>query len=271
LGKFENFYFFIFSTCFSFSFYPNFIQNFTILSPFSNPCVYIVQATLELSDYAKRLVILWGGVFVFLSGPIAYQTFDPLQQPFEYFLSASTGSLLVVALVSLRIYLGWKYVADRLMTAVLAYEESGWYDGQQFVKPPEILTRDRLLGAYEVRPVMARLRRTLQGTGIALLITAVALTGAIKSGTDSDGVYGRGAVLGPSQVTPDGMIFSQKVNSLADLKSDDAAAAAEAEAQKGIPAYCRDRYYKAFAGGERVCDKFEREARQAMKAGVQLD
>jgi hypothetical protein len=118
---------------------------------------------------------------------------------------------------------------------------------------------------------MARLRRTLQGTGIALLITAVALTGAIKSGTDSDGVYGRGAVLGPSQVTPDGMIFSQKVNSLADLKSDDAAAAAEAEAQKGIPAYCRDRYYKAFAGGERVCDKFEREARQAMKAGVQLD
>lgn len=148
------------------------------------------------------------------------------------------------------------------MTAVLAYEESGWYDGQQFVKPPEILTRDRLLGAYEVRPVMARLKRTLQGTGIALLITAVLLTGAIKSGTDADGVYGRGASHGPSQITPDGIIFSQKVNALSDLVSDDEAAAAEAEAQKGIPGYCRDRYYKAFAGGERICDKFEREARQ---------
>lgn len=222
---------------------------------------------MELSDYAKRLVILWGGVFVFLSGPIAYQTFDPTQQPIEYFLSASTGSLLVVAVASLRIFLGWKYVADRLMTAVLAYEESGWYDGQQFVKPPEILTRDRLLGTYEVRPVMARLKRTLQGTGIALLVTAVALSGAIKSGTDSDGVYGRGSSRGPSQISPDGIIFSQKVNELSELKSDDEAAAAEAEAQKGIPGYCRDRYYKAFAGGERICDKFEREARQAMKTG----
>ena len=32
------------------------------------------------------------------------------------------------------------------------------YDGQVFVKPPEVLTRDRLLGTYEVKPVLARLR-----------------------------------------------------------------------------------------------------------------
>lgn len=32
------------------------------------------------------------------------------------------------------------------------------YDGQVFVKPPEVLARDRLLGTYEVRPVLARLR-----------------------------------------------------------------------------------------------------------------
>ena len=31
------------------------------------------------------------------------------------------------------------------------YEETGWYDGQVFVKPPEVLARDRLLGSYEVR------------------------------------------------------------------------------------------------------------------------
>jgi len=30
------------------------------------------------------------------------------------------------------------------------YEETGWYDGEVFVKPPEVLTRDRLLGMYEV-------------------------------------------------------------------------------------------------------------------------
>lgn len=224
-------------------------------------------ATLELSEYAKRLVILWGGVFTLVGGPIAFQTFDPFDQPLEFFLSGSTGSLLVVAVASLRIYLGWKYVADRLMTATLEYEETGWYDGQQFVKPPEILTRDRLLGAYEVRPVMARLKRTLQGTGVMLLATAVALTISIRSGSDADGVYGRGAARGPTQVTPDGIIFSPKVRSLGDLISDDEAAAAEQEAQGGVPGYCRDRYYKAFAGGERVCDKFEKELRRAARDG----
>jgi hypothetical protein len=28
--------------------------------------------------------------------------------------------------------------------------------------------------------------------------------------------------------------------------------------QGGIPGYCGDRYFKAFAGGERVCEKFEK-------------
>ena len=47
-------------------------------------------------------------------------------QPLEFFLSASTGSLLVVAVAALRIYLAWKYVGDRLLTASLEYEETGW-------------------------------------------------------------------------------------------------------------------------------------------------
>ena len=47
-------------------------------------------------------------------------------QPLEFFLSGSTGSLLVVAVAALRIFLGWKYVGDRLLTASLEYEETGW-------------------------------------------------------------------------------------------------------------------------------------------------
>ena len=47
-------------------------------------------------------------------------------QPLEFFLSASTGSLLVVAVAALRIYLAWQYVGDRLLTASLEYEETGW-------------------------------------------------------------------------------------------------------------------------------------------------
>lgn len=72
-------------------------------------------------------------------------------QPAEFCLSAGVGSLVVVAVAVLRIYLGWVYVGDRLLSAAVEYEETGWYDGQLFVKPPEVLARDRLLGAYEAR------------------------------------------------------------------------------------------------------------------------
>lgn len=48
------------------------------------------------------------------------------RQPLEFFLSASTGSLVVVAVAALRIFLAWKYVGDRLLTASLEYEETGW-------------------------------------------------------------------------------------------------------------------------------------------------
>ncbi|KAJ0454141.1 hypothetical protein HanIR_Chr15g0736821 [Helianthus annuus] len=67
---------------------------------------------------------------------------------------------------------GWSYVGDRLLSAVIPYEESGWYDGQMWVKPPEILACDRLLGSYKVKPVIKLLKQTLVGTGV-LLVTAV--------------------------------------------------------------------------------------------------
>jgi hypothetical protein len=200
-----------------------------------------------------------------VGGPIAFQTFDPAAQPLEFALSASTGSLLVVALASLRIYLGWKYVADRLMTATLEYEETGWYDGQFFVKPPEILTRDRLVGAYEVRPVMARLRRTLAGEGGALAAVAAALAVSISAGTDAEGAYGRGAgAPRPAHMTADGTpLYSSRVYSAEELATDEEAAAAEAEAMRGMPGYCGDRFYKAMAGGEEVCGRLDAQRRAA--------
>ena len=40
-------------------------------------------------------------------------------QPVEFCLSAGLGSLLVVAVAVLRIYLGWAYVGDRLLSAAV--------------------------------------------------------------------------------------------------------------------------------------------------------
>ncbi len=66
----------------------------------------------------------------------------------------------------------------------------GRYDGQTFVKPPEVLTRDRLLGMYEVKPALSRLKTTLLGTGGVLLLSGSLLFGIIASSADADGVYG---------------------------------------------------------------------------------
>lgn len=61
---------------------------------------------------------------------------------------------------------------------------------QTFIKPPEVLTRDRLLGTYEVKPTLARLKTTLLGIGAVLFLSGSVLFGLIRSQADADGMYG---------------------------------------------------------------------------------
>ena len=70
---------------------------------------------------------------------------------------------------------------SRLLSATIEYEETGWYDGQLWTKPPEVLARDRLLGTYEVRPCLGRLKATLAAASAGLLGGGVALTLLIRS------------------------------------------------------------------------------------------
>ncbi|ESQ31220.1 hypothetical protein EUTSA_v10004607mg [Eutrema salsugineum] len=102
------------------------------------------------SQFFLRLGGLWLVTFTVLGVPIAAASFNPSREPLRFVLAAGTGTLFLVSLIVLRIYLGWSYVGDRLLSAVVPYEESGWYDGQMWVKPPEVLARDRLLGSYKV-------------------------------------------------------------------------------------------------------------------------
>ncbi|PHT56753.1 hypothetical protein CQW23_05239 [Capsicum baccatum] len=131
-------------------------------------------AELGPGGFFLRLGGLWLVTFTVLGVPIAAASFNPSKDPLRFLLAASSGTLFIVALIVLRIYLGWSYVGDRLLSAVIPYEETGWYDGQMWVKPPEILARDRLLGSYKVKPVIKMLKQTLVGTG-ALLVAAVTL------------------------------------------------------------------------------------------------
>uniref|UniRef100_M1CC29 Uncharacterized protein n=1 Tax=Solanum tuberosum TaxID=4113 RepID=M1CC29_SOLTU len=95
-------------------------------------------AELGPGAFFLRLGGLWLVTFAVLGVPIAAASFNPSKDPLRFLLAASTGTLFLVALIVLRIYLGWSYVGDRLLSAVIPYEETGWYDGQMWVKPPEV-------------------------------------------------------------------------------------------------------------------------------------
>ncbi|KAK2657594.1 hypothetical protein Ddye_010646 [Dipteronia dyeriana] len=205
-------------------------------------------------QFFLRLGGLWLVTLTVLGIPIAAASFDPSREPLRFVLAAGTGTLFIVSLIVLRIYLGWSYVGDRLLSAVIPYEESGWYDGQMWVKPPEVLARDRLLGAYKVKPVIKLLKQTLIGTG-ALLVTAVLL---FIFATPVEHFF---QMPFATKENPSDISVS-KINKKFDIrkedllqlpmevKSDDDLAAAAADAADGRPVYCRDRFYRVLAGGQ---------------------
>lgn len=78
----------------------------------------------------------------------------------EFLYSLISTSILLIG-ICLRTYLGWVYIYDRLIQGTVAYEESGWYDGQIWVKTPETLIQDKLAGDYKVLPLLTRLKITV--------------------------------------------------------------------------------------------------------------
>ncbi|WMV17040.1 hypothetical protein MTR67_010425 [Solanum verrucosum] len=211
-------------------------------------------AELGPGAFFLRLGGLWLVTFAVLGVPIAAASFNPSKDPLRFLLAASTGTLFLVALIVLRIYLGWSYVGDRLLSAVIPYEETGWYDGQMWVKPPEILARDRLLGSYKVKPVIKMLKQTLVGTG-ALLVAAVSLFIFATPVEDffRDTFTTKENSLSSTPINSTNKLGIRKEELLRlplEVKEDDDLAKAAAEAADGRPVYCRDRYYRALAGGQ---------------------
>ena len=78
----------------------------------------------------------------------------------KFIISEFSCLIFVLVIFLIRLYLGWSYVVNRLFSATIFYEESGWYDGQIWIKTPEILTKDRLVGTYYVLPLLQRIKVT---------------------------------------------------------------------------------------------------------------
>lgn len=116
-------------------------------------------ATLETKLYWRKVIYI-GLIGWIITAPIAAASFSPQKSIFLFVLYNNLGAGLVVALIIAQLGLSWCYVGDRLRKKAIFYEESGWYDGQVWFKPPEVLARDRLIVSHQVVPILQRLIHT---------------------------------------------------------------------------------------------------------------
>ncbi|CAM8949564.1 unnamed protein product [Rhodiola kirilowii] len=133
-------------------------------------------ASADFLEYCSRLFVTGAAFALFVGVPVAWSgAVGPDSEPVKRILAAASSGVLVVTLAVVRMYLGWAYVGNRLLSATVEYEETGWYDGQIWVKTAEVLARDRLLGSYSVKPVLNRLKLTLVTLAASLFACVVVL------------------------------------------------------------------------------------------------
>ena len=124
----------------------------------------------------KSLIIVlfkfWIGTFILFlvisSGSIYFK-----KSILKYMLLSFFSSLSIPFLISLRLYLGWNHVFKRLNSESVEYEESGWYDGQVWLKPLVLKERESLIASNEVKPILKNLIQ------IFSIISVLALSGIL--------------------------------------------------------------------------------------------
>ncbi|KAI4316530.1 hypothetical protein L6164_024507 [Bauhinia variegata] len=130
----------------------------------------------DFVEYSSRLFVTGASFALFVGLPVSwFGSVGPQSEPIKPILCAASSGIFVAILAVVRMYLGWAYVGNRLLSATVEYEETGWYDGQIWVKTAEVLARDRLLGSFFVKPVLSRLKLTLVTLATSLLACALVL------------------------------------------------------------------------------------------------
>ena len=93
----------------------------------------------------------------------------------KYVLLSFFGSLSVPLLITIRLFLGWTHIYKRLTSEIIEYEESGWYDGQIWHKPIELIEKESLIASLEVKPILKNL------TQVTSVILSLILIGILIS------------------------------------------------------------------------------------------
>ena len=107
-------------------------------------------------SFSFILLKFWAGTFfifvVISSGSVYFET-----STLRYILLSFFSSLSLPFLFSIRLYLGWNHIFKRLTSEKVEYEESGWYDGQIWIKPINLKEKESLIAILEVKPILKNL------------------------------------------------------------------------------------------------------------------
>ncbi len=112
------------------------------------------------------LLKFWLGTFIIFiaisSGSVYFET-----STLKYILLSFFSSLSLPFLISIRLYLGWNHIFKRLTSEKVEYEESGWYDGQIWIKPVNLKEKESLIALLEVKPILNNL---IQFSSLILIV-----------------------------------------------------------------------------------------------------
>ena len=146
-------------------------HNYNFMNEYKCPVPKDQQPTNEFIELSRSMIFSWtktkkslilvltkfwvGSFFLFLiisSGSIYFKT-----SLIKYILLSFFSSLSIPLLISIRLYIGWNYVFKRLISERVEYEESGWYDGQVWIKPLVLREKESLIASIEVKPILKNL------------------------------------------------------------------------------------------------------------------
>ena len=143
----------------------------------TNEFIELSKSTIFSWPKSKQSLIIslfkfWIGAFVIFliisSGSIYFST-----SILKYVLLSFFSSLSIPLLIAIRLYLGWDHVYKRLTSEKVEYEESGWYDGQVWIKPLVLKEKESLIASIEVKPILKNLIQILS------IIAVLALSGIL--------------------------------------------------------------------------------------------
>jgi len=162
-------------------------HNFHFMNESKCPVPREQQPTNEFIELSKSVIFSWpktkkslilvltkfwlGAFVLFLiisSGSIYFKT-----SLLRYILLSFFSSLSIPLLISIRLYLGWNHIFNRLISEKVEYEESGWYDGQVWEKPLVLKEKESLIASIEVKPILKNLIQ------IFSIISVLALSGIL--------------------------------------------------------------------------------------------